>query len=409
MMEQVIYSTYLGGDEVDVVYGLAINPTSGVVYVTGSTESDNFPTENPYDSSFNAVRDCFVTKLSSDGLSLNYSTFIGGDNIDYGKSIAIDTSGNIYIAGITTSSNFPTVNAYDSSYSTSDDAFVLILDEVPPTEPPTTPPTTNGDGTGFFNKIVGGLTVWAWFSMGGGVLILAILIPVLVITLKKRRTDSTDLKEKPSDSPETLPKSKIEETPAPITEAPKPIIEPVQVTTPISLTTSEGAMPFPKELKPSVFKRLLSAFIEYGITIILLVAGGVFIGTARSQIEIIAGVIVMFFAMIQFFMVRIPLLFNKKVFSGITSGKQAAKLRVVKVVDKQNMIIQPMPKEKKGIMIVRAFVSFIGFMTFPLYFLISFLTIVFSKYNRSILDIVTGTAVIKFDNKAEMAKLKDQK
>ncbi|MHA1556163.1 MAG: hypothetical protein ACTSPM_04430, partial [Candidatus Heimdallarchaeota archaeon] len=70
--------------------------------------------------------------------------------------------------------------------------------------------------------------------------------------------------------------------------------------------------------------------------------------------------------------------------------------------------IQPMPKNKKGIMIGRAFLAFFGLMTFPLYLLVSLIIIIISKYNRSLLDLLTGTAVIKFDNKAEMAKLKGQ-
>ncbi|MHA1186518.1 MAG: RDD family protein [Candidatus Heimdallarchaeota archaeon] len=166
-------------------------------------------------------------------------------------------------------------------------------------------------------------------------------------------------------------------------------------------------MTFVKELKPSMFKRLLSAVIEYGLAIIMLIAGGVLEGTARSSIEIIAGVCVQLLAIGQFFMVRIPLLYSKKVFSGITAGKQLAKLRVVKLVDKERMIIQPFPKDKKGVMIGRAFISFLLFLTLPLYFIVTFFTIIFSKYNRSLLDVLTGTIVINFDNKAEMEKLND--
>jgi len=212
------YSTYLGGSQADSAYGLAIVPATGVVYVTGKSESDNYPTVNPYDSSFNGQTDCFVTKLSADGSALSYSTYIGGDAYDYGKSITLDSSANMYVAGITGSSNFPTVNAYDSSYNTGDDAFVLILDEVAPTDTPTTTPPTNGDVTGWFNKIVGGLQVWVWFTMSGSILILAIFISVLAISLKRRRAKSADLKEKPLEDPDARSLSKIEETPTPICE-----------------------------------------------------------------------------------------------------------------------------------------------------------------------------------------------
>ncbi|MHA1211901.1 MAG: DUF7948 domain-containing protein, partial [Candidatus Heimdallarchaeota archaeon] len=402
------YSSYLGGSQVDVAYGLTIVPATGVVYVTGKTESDNYPTVNPYDNSYNGLIDCFVTKLSADGSTISYSTFIGGDAFDYGKSIAIDTSGNMYVAGITGSSNFPTVNAYDSSYNNGDDAFVLILDEVAPTETPTTPPTNGGDETGWFNKIVGGLQVWVWFTMGGSILILAIFIPVLVISLKKRRAKSDDLKEKPLEDPDTLSLSKIEEDPPPVKETPKPSVEHLRVEPTSIVPTIQGATPLTPENRAPIGKRILAGIFEYGVPLFMIAAGGFFAGTATITIQIVAGVIVSFAGIFSFFASHVLILVNKRMFSGITSGKGFAKLRVVKVVDSKNMIIQPMPKNKKGIMIARAFLAFFGFITFPLYLLVSLIIVISSKYNRSLLDLITGTAVIIFDNKAEMLKLKGQ-
>src|SRR5262249_46285155 len=94
------YSTYLGGSSDDEGGALTVN-TSQNVYMTGGTYSSNFPTVNPVQPSKAGSKDVFVSKFSADGQSLLYSTFIGGSDQDEGKAIALDSSGNIYIAGIT--------------------------------------------------------------------------------------------------------------------------------------------------------------------------------------------------------------------------------------------------------------------------------------------------------------------
>ena len=91
--------------------------SAGNAYVTGYTTSSNFPTKNAYNNTHGGGTDCFVFKLSASGDSLLYSTFVGGSASDRGASIAVDSAGNAYVTGSTYSSNFPTVNAFDNSYN----------------------------------------------------------------------------------------------------------------------------------------------------------------------------------------------------------------------------------------------------------------------------------------------------
>jgi hypothetical protein len=123
----LVYSTYLGGDNEDEGLGIAID-SNGRAYITGYTQSSDFPMKNSYDSSFSGFLDVFVAKLSAAGNSLVYSTYLGGINHDYGEAIAVDSTGNTYVTGETSSFDFPVVNAFDSSYNGGDDdVFVAKL------------------------------------------------------------------------------------------------------------------------------------------------------------------------------------------------------------------------------------------------------------------------------------------
>src|SRR5262249_26887710 len=106
----LVYSTYLGGsDGFDVGFGIAIDE-AGNAYVTGATNSTNFPTApGAFQSSFaGGLSDTFVTKLNRAGTALLYSTYLGGSSFDPSRDIAVDKGGYAYVLGDTGSPDFPT-------------------------------------------------------------------------------------------------------------------------------------------------------------------------------------------------------------------------------------------------------------------------------------------------------------
>lgn len=124
----LVYSTFLGGGGIDRGTAIAVD-SAGNAYITGLTESTDFPvTLGSFQSTYNGARDAFVTVLTPDGTAQIYSTFLGGTGSDLGSSIAVDAAGNAYIAGETTSSNFPTMNAFQAANGGSTDAFIAQLD-----------------------------------------------------------------------------------------------------------------------------------------------------------------------------------------------------------------------------------------------------------------------------------------
>ncbi|MBX3080240.1 MAG: SBBP repeat-containing protein [Anaerolineae bacterium] len=121
-----VYSTYLGGGSDDVGLDIVADG-SGNAYITGYTESTNFPAANALQGSLSGNYDAFVTKLSSTGNALIYSTYLGGSAADYGYSLTVDNTGNAYIAGITASTNFPTSNPFQGTRAGQNDAFIVKL------------------------------------------------------------------------------------------------------------------------------------------------------------------------------------------------------------------------------------------------------------------------------------------
>jgi hypothetical protein len=112
----LVYSTYLGGGG-ENGYDIALD-SAGNVYVTGLTYSPNFPLVNAIQSTFGGFDDAFVTKINANGSALVYSTYLGGSDDDRGFSIAVDSAGNAYVTGLTTSPDFPTANAIQSTLGT---------------------------------------------------------------------------------------------------------------------------------------------------------------------------------------------------------------------------------------------------------------------------------------------------
>lgn len=123
----LVYSTYIGGNQWDNGANLYLND-AGEVYVTGQTSSFNWPTLNAYDNSFNGSGDVFVAKLNATGSALLFSTFVGGSGSDAGADITLDPFNNIYVAGNTSSSNFPTSpGAFSSTLKGYSDLIVFKL------------------------------------------------------------------------------------------------------------------------------------------------------------------------------------------------------------------------------------------------------------------------------------------
>ena len=111
----LVYSTYLGGSEYDQGRALAVDG-AGNAYLTGITESPNFPTKNPVQAKFGGQQDSFVLKVNAAGTALVYSTYLGGAGNDVGHAITVDSAGNAYITGLSNSADFPTAKPFQASY-----------------------------------------------------------------------------------------------------------------------------------------------------------------------------------------------------------------------------------------------------------------------------------------------------
>jgi hypothetical protein len=124
-------------------YGYDITvDNQGQAAVTGYTASINFPEVDSLQEN-QATDDAFVTKFSVDGASLVFSTYFGGNGVDHGESIVTDPTGSdIYVAGYTVSTDLPTVNAYQSSFQGANDAFVVKIHS------DVVPPYLTGDADG---------------------------------------------------------------------------------------------------------------------------------------------------------------------------------------------------------------------------------------------------------------------
>jgi hypothetical protein len=121
----LVYSTYLGGTANDEAWNIA--QSGGFAYVTGKTSSLDFPVANAFQSANAGGRDIFVTKFSASGLSLVYSTYLGGSGDEDSLGVDIDANGNAYISGGSYSTDYPLLNAYQPANRGDEDIVVTAL------------------------------------------------------------------------------------------------------------------------------------------------------------------------------------------------------------------------------------------------------------------------------------------
>jgi len=123
----LVFSTYLGGSTNQNAFTVAVD-SSGAIYVGGDAVSADFPvTANALSRLLGGSLTPFVTKLSPGGASLVYSTYLGGNDEDDVTGIAVDSAGNAYVAGQTYSTNFPTVNAFQSNLAGGENEYVAKI------------------------------------------------------------------------------------------------------------------------------------------------------------------------------------------------------------------------------------------------------------------------------------------
>jgi hypothetical protein len=134
------FSTYLGGSGEEMPRSILVDG-GGYVYVAGYTSSPNFPaTSNAYYTSLIGGYDIFITELVPTGGSLAYSSYFGGTSDDYCNGLAMDGSGNYYIAGSTTSTNFPvTAGVYQSSSAGGNETYITKFSITGAVAPPGVP------------------------------------------------------------------------------------------------------------------------------------------------------------------------------------------------------------------------------------------------------------------------------
>jgi uncharacterized protein (TIGR03437 family) len=158
----LVYSTYLGGGSEDDPYGVAVD-AAGNAWITGRTNSSDFPLVNAIQATRFAF-DMFVSELNSSGSGLLFSTFLGGTGSESGRGIAVDSLGNIHVAGEGTSTDFPVKNAFQGAnggVGNPQDSLVLLLGNAPPSNGPVI--TTVSD-----NLINGGAVIpGGWFYVKG--------------------------------------------------------------------------------------------------------------------------------------------------------------------------------------------------------------------------------------------------
>lgn len=122
----LVYSVLVGGNSADEPHGIAVD-ASGSAVITGQTLSTTFPTVHALQAVSSGTMEGFVSKLTPDGSGFVYSTYLGGSGADSAQSVAVDASGAAYVAGNTSSSDYPAKNAFQSAFAGDTDVFVSKL------------------------------------------------------------------------------------------------------------------------------------------------------------------------------------------------------------------------------------------------------------------------------------------
>jgi hypothetical protein len=186
--QNLIYSATFGGTNGDNPSDLEVD-SEGCAFITGHTYSDNFPTVNAYDATWNGGADTYILKLSSQGDSIFFSSYFGGSGDDVGLSLVKNEDGRVFLAGGTDSSNFPIISPIDSTQQNLE-GFILRVEDtyhVPPTTSTTTTTTTSTSNT---TSVIPGTTSFAVLIVSDLDIFLIVGIAieiVIIVTFVTRR------------------------------------------------------------------------------------------------------------------------------------------------------------------------------------------------------------------------------
>jgi hypothetical protein len=124
----LVFSTYLGGSQDDGIAGVAVDEEGGV-FIAGDTQSPDFPIKEPFQAGYGGVYDGFIAKLDPQGSALAFSSFIGGSALEFALGLSVDTTGAVYALGITSSQDFPVIDAIQPTYGGGpNDLFVVKIE-----------------------------------------------------------------------------------------------------------------------------------------------------------------------------------------------------------------------------------------------------------------------------------------
>lgn len=151
----ILYSTYLGGTASDEARALTVD-ANGLAFVTGRAGSADFPLASPVQPSFGGGEDAFVSILSANGATLFHSTYVGGSGADDGFGIAIDAADNVFITGETNSANFPTLHAAQPAQAGHYEAFATKILQAPEVAVRLAPPAGGGSGARLTVQLLNG-------------------------------------------------------------------------------------------------------------------------------------------------------------------------------------------------------------------------------------------------------------